>query len=190
MLLLSGIIFKPLLHCWLWNHLSWHVFIRPRRILQMLKWGSWLKEHVEIMLSFILCPTTHLNWSLRVQKIILDWWCCLLVSRCCWIKPTTLSCLLIMGPKRCMLCCLLVCGGHRWEFLASKFVSLVRFVNMLKIAHKHPQNCWNYYLLLREGLDLSLWILPLGFPLVQMVAMPFSLVLIIWESTLFWLHIL
>ena len=189
-LLLLGIMFKPLFHRWLWNHLSWHVFIRPRGILQTLKWGSWLGEHVGIMLSFILCPNTGLNWSLRAQKSSLDWWCHLLVGRCCWMRSTTLSCLLILGLKRCMLCCLLVCGGHRWEFPVSKFVSHVRFVNMLKIAHKHPQDCWNRYPLLREGLDLGLWISSLGCHLVQMVVMPFSPVLIVWQSTLFWLHVL
>ena len=33
---------------------------------------------------------------------------------------------------------------------------------MLKIVHKHPQACCNCYPLLREGLDLGLWILSLG----------------------------
>ena len=175
---------------WLWNHLSWHVFIRPRGILQTLKWGSWLGEHVEIMLSFMLCPNTDLSWSLRVQKSSLDWWCRLLVGRCCWMRSTTLSCLLILGLRRCMLCCLPVYGGHTWEFLVSKSVSLVRFVNMLRIAHKHPQVCWNRYPLLKEGLDLGQWISSLGCHLVQMVVMPFSPVLIVWQSTLFWLHVL
>ena len=58
------------------------------------------------------------------------------------MKSTTLSCLLILGVKRCMFYCLLVCGGHISEFLVSKFVSPVKFVNVLKIAHKHPQACW------------------------------------------------
>ena len=78
------------------------------------------------------------------------------------MKFTTLSCLLILGPKRCMVCCLLVCSGHRCEFLVSEFFSPARFVNMLKIAHRHPQDYWNPYLLLIEGLDLGLWILSLG----------------------------
>ena len=77
------------------------------------------------------------------------------------MKSTTLSCLLILGLKKCMLCCMLVCGGHRCEFLVSKFVSSVKFVNVLKIAHKHPQAYWNRYPLLREGLDLGVWILSL-----------------------------
>ena len=64
------------------------------------------------------------------------------------MRSTTLSCLLILGLKRCMLCCLLMCGGHRCEFLVSKFVSNVKFVNVLKIAHKHPQAYWNRYPLL------------------------------------------
>ena len=72
-----------------------------------------------------------------------------------------------------------VCGGHRCKFLVSKFASNVRFVNVLKIAHKHPQAYWNLYPLLTEGLDLGLWILSLGCLLVQMVAMPFSPVLIV-----------
>ena len=50
---------------------------------------------------------------------------------------------------------------------------------MLKIAHKHPQDYWNPYPLLTEGLDLGLWTLSLGCLLVQMVAMPFSPVLIV-----------
>ena len=82
-------------------------------------------------------------------------------------------------PSTCMLCCLLVCGGYRCDFPVSKFVSHVRFVNMLKIAHKHPQDCWNRYPLLREGLGLDVWISSLGCHLVQVVVMPFSPVLII-----------
>ena len=43
---------------------------------------------------------------------------------------------------------------------------------MLRIAHKHPQDFWNRYLLLREGLDLGLWISSLACHLVQIVVMP------------------
>ena len=157
---------------------------------QMLKWRKWLGEHVGIMLSFMLYPNTDLSWSLRVQKSSLEWWYRLFIGRCCWMRSTTLSCMLILGLKRCMLCCLPVYGGHTLEFLVSKFVSLVRFVNVLRIAHKHPQNCWNRYPLLIEGLDLGLWISSLGYPLVLMVVMPFLPVLIVWQSTLFWLHVL
>ena len=77
------------------------------------------------------------------------------------MKFTTLSYLLILGPKRCMLCYLLMCGGHRCEFLVGKLVSNVRFVNMLKIAHRHPQAYWTLYPLLKEGLGLGLWTLSL-----------------------------
>ena len=166
------------------------VFIRPRGILQTLKWGSWLREHVEIMLSFMLCPNTGLNWSLKAQRSSLDWWCCLLVGRCCWMRFTTLSCLLILGLRKSMHCCLPMYVGHTWGFFVSKSVSLVRFVNVLRIAHNHPQACWNHYPLLREGLNLGQWISSLGCHLVPMVVMPFSPVLIVWQSTLFWLHIL
>ena len=100
------------------------------------------------------------------------------------MKSTILSCLLILAPKRCMLCCLLVCVGHRCESLVRKFVSNIRFVNMLKIAYIHPQVSWNLYPLLSEGLDLGLWTSSLGFLLAQMVAMPFSPVLIVLLSTL------
>ena len=41
------------------------------------------------------------------------------------------------------------------SFLLVSFISLVRFLNVLRIAHKHPQVCWNHYLLLKEGLDLG-----------------------------------
>ena len=78
-----------------------------------------------------------------------------------------------------MLCCLLMCGSHRCKKLVRKFASLVRFVNILKIAHKHPQAYWNPYLFLTEGLDLGLWTLSLACLLVQMVAMPFSPLLIV-----------
>ena len=179
LLFLLRIMASPLFHRWLWNHLSWHVFNRPRGILQTLKWGSWLREHVGIMLSFILCPIMVLSWSLRVQKSRLDWWCHLLVGRYCWMSSTTLSCLLILGLRRCMLCCLPMYGGHTCESLVSRFFSLVRFVNMLRIAHKYPQVCWNHYPLLKEGLDFGQWISSLGCYLVQMVVMPFSPVLIV-----------
>ena len=57
------------------------------------------------------------------------------------------------------------------EFLVSKFVSHVKFVNMLKIAHNYPQACWNPYPLLQR----MVWILVYGFHhwdchLVQIVA--------------------
>ena len=94
------------------------------------------------------------------------------------MKSTTLSCLFFLGPKRyMMLCCLLVCGGCRCKKFVRKFSSLVRFVNVLKIAPKYPQAYWNPYPLLTEGLDLGLWALSLGCLIVQMVAMPFYTVL-------------
>ena len=93
------------------------------------------------------------------------------------MKSTTLSYLLILAPKRCIPCCLLVCGGYRCENLLIKFVSNVRFVNMLKIAHNHPQVYWNLYPLLHEVLNLGLSTLSLGYLFVQMVVMPFSPVL-------------
>ena len=95
------------------------------------------------------------------------------------MKSTMLSCLLILGTKRCMLCCLLVCGGHRCENLVREFAKRVRFVNMLKIAHNHPQVYWNLYPLLIEGLDHGQWTLSLDSLLVQMVVMLFSHVLIV-----------
>ena len=95
------------------------------------------------------------------------------------MKSTTLSCLLILAPKICLLCCLLVYGGHRHENPVSKFLSSVRFVNMLRIAHKHPQDYWNPYPLLIEDLDLGQWTLSLGYLFVQMVVMQFSPVLIV-----------
>ena len=95
------------------------------------------------------------------------------------MNSTTLSYLLILDIKRCMLSCLPIYGSHTCEKLVNESVSLVRFVNMLKIAHKHPQAYWNLYPLLTEDLHLGLWILSLGCLLVQMVLMPFSPVLIV-----------
>ena len=131
------------------------------------------------MLSSMLYPNKSLSFFIKAQKSSPNWWCHLFVGRSCWMRSTTLSCLLILGLKRCLLCCLLVCGGHRCEFLVSKFVSNFKFANVLKKAHKHPQAYWNLYPLLTEGLALGLWILSLGCLLIQMVAMPFSPVLIV-----------
>ena len=64
-----------------------------------------------------------------------------------------LSCLLILGTKRCMLYSLLVFGGPRCENHVREFVSSVKFVNMLRTARRHPQVYWNPYPLLIEGLD-------------------------------------
>ena len=79
-----------------------------------------------------------------------------------------------------MLCCLLMCGGHTCENLARDFVRSVRFANMVKIAYNYPQDYWNPYLLLIEGLDLGQWTSSLCYLFVQMVVMPFSPVLIVW----------
>ena len=78
-----------------------------------------------------------------------------------------------------MFCYLLMYGVHRCENLVRKLVYSVRFVNMLRIAHKHPQGYWNLYPLLIEGLDHGQWTLSLGSLLVQMVVKLFSHVLII-----------
>ena len=90
-----------------------------------------------------------------------------------------LSCLLILGTKRCMLCCLLMFGGPKCENHVREFVSSVIFVNMLRTAHRHPQVYWNPYPLLIEGLDCGQWTLSLGYLFVQMVAMLFSPMLIV-----------
>ena len=90
-----------------------------------------------------------------------------------------LSCLIILGTKRCMLCCLLIFGGPKYENYVRGFASSVRFFNMQRTAPRHPQVCWNHYLLLIGGLGHGPLTLSLGFLYVQMVAMPFSLVLII-----------
>ena len=103
MFLLLGIMPRLLFHRWLLNPHFWHMFFRPRGILQTLKLGILLGEYVGIMLSFMLWPNTDLSRSLRVQKSSLDWWCRLLVGRCCWMRSTTLSCLLTLGLRRCML---------------------------------------------------------------------------------------
>ena len=78
-----------------------------------------------------------------------------------------------------MLYYLLVCGGQRCETLAREFISSVRFVNMLKIALKHPQDYWKSKPLLIKALDLGQWTLSLVYLFVQMVVMLFSPVLII-----------
>ena len=56
-----------------------------------------------------------------------------------------------------------MCGGYRCENIVRKFFSNVRFVNMLKIARKHPQVYWNLYLLLNKGFDLGQWTSSLGY---------------------------
>ena len=90
-----------------------------------------------------------------------------------------LSCLLILGTKRCMLYCLLVFSSPTCENLVRGFVSIVRFANVQRTACRHPQVCWNHYPLLIGGLDRGQWTLSLGYLYVQMVAIPFSPVLIV-----------
>ena len=149
---------KPLFHHWWLNPPFWHVFVRLHGIHQMLKWGSWLVRHVGVILSFIWCLNMDLISSIKAQKSSLDWWCCLFVSKCCCMKSIMLSFLLILGPKRCMLCCLLVCGGHRYKNHVREFEKSVRFVNMLKISYKHPRftrtftYCWSKVWILVNGL--------------------------------------
>ena len=90
-----------------------------------------------------------------------------------------LSCLLILGMKRCMLYCLLVFDGPKCNNHVRGFVSSVRFVNVLMTACRHPQVCWNPYPLLIGGLDRGQWTLSLGYLYEQIVATPFSLILIV-----------
>ena len=104
------------------------------------------------MLNFILYLNMGLNSSIKAQKSSLDWWCHLHVGRYCWTRSTMLSCLLILGTKRCMLCCLLLFGGPKCENHVKGFANSVRFVNMRRTAHSHPQVCWNPYPLLIGGL--------------------------------------
>ena len=93
------------------------------------------------MLSFMLCFNMDLNLYIKAQKSSLRLVVPVLYgSRYCWMKSTIPSCLLILGTKKSMLCYLLVCSGHRYKNLAREFVSSVRFFNVLRIAHKHPQD--------------------------------------------------
>ena len=41
-------------------------------------------------------------------------------------------------------------------------------LNMQRTARRHPQVCWNHYLLLIGGLDCGQWTLSLGYLYVQM----------------------
>ena len=131
------------------------------------------------MLNFMLCLKMGFNLYKKAQKSSPDWWCCFYIGRYCWIRSTMISCLLILGTKRCMLCCLLVFGGLKCENQVRGFASNFRFVNIQRTVHRHPQVCWNHYPLLIGGLDRGQWTLSLGYLYVQMVAMPFSPVLII-----------
>ena len=54
------------------------------------------------------------------------------------MMSTMLSCLLILGIKRCVLYCLLIFGGPGCENHVKEFVNSIRFVNVLRIAHKLP----------------------------------------------------
>ena len=129
---------KLFFYHWLLNLPFWHVFIRLHGIQQILKWESWHAGHMEVMLSFMLYLNMGVNLFIKAQKSSLDWWCHLLVGRYCWMRSTILSCLLTLDSKRFMLFCLLVCSGHRCENLVRKFVGSDRFVNLLRIAHRHP----------------------------------------------------
>ena len=127
-----------------------------------------------IMLSFMLCLNKGLNSYIKAQKSSLNWCCHLHIGRYCWINSTMLSCPLILGTKRWILCCLLMFGGPRCMNHVRVFGSCFRFVNMLRTALRHPQDYWNPYPLLIEGLAHGQWTLSLGYLYVPMVAMPFS----------------
>ena len=47
-----------------------------------------------------------------------------------------LSCLLILGKKRCMLGCLLMFGGPKCDNHVKGFASSVRFVIVQRTAHR------------------------------------------------------
>ena len=134
---------------------------------------------MEIMLSFILCLNMGLSSSIKDQKSSLDCWCHLHVGRYCWTRSTMLSCLLILGTKRCMLCCLLMFGCLKYENYIRGFAGSVKLVNMQRTAYRYPQVCWNPYLLLIGGLGRGQWTSSLGYLHVQIVAKPFSPVLIV-----------
>ena len=70
-----------------------------------------------------------------------------------------------------MLCFMLLCGGHRCENFVREYVSSVRFFNVLRIAHKDPQDYWNTYVLLTERLGLGQWTSSLGYIFVKIVVM-------------------
>ena len=167
---------KPLFYLWWLKLPFWHVFLRPHGIYQMLKCENWHVGHVAIMLGFMLCLNMGLSLYIKSSP---DWWCRLHVGRYCWMRSTILSCLLILGTKRCILCWLVVFSGPTCKNTVREFVSSVRFVNMLRIAYRYPQVYWNPYPLLIEGLYHSQWTLSLGCLLVVMVTMPFSPVLIV-----------
>ena len=78
-----------------------------------------------------------------------------------------LSCLLILGPKKCMLCCLLMFGSPKCENLVRQFIGRIRFINMQRTARRYPQDYFNRYLLLIEGLDRGQWTLSLGYLYLQ-----------------------
>ena len=126
------------------------------------------------MLSFMLYQNMGLNLYTKAQKSSIEWWYCFHVGRYYWTRSTTLSFLLILGTNRCMLCWLLVFGGPKCENHVRGFANSAGFDNMQQKAHRHPQVCWNHYLLLIKGLDLVPWTLSLGSLNVQMVAMLFS----------------
>ena len=139
----------------------------------MLKCGSWHVGHVEIMLSFMLYLNMGLNLHIKAQTSSLDWWCPLHVGRYYWIRSTKLSCLLILDTERCMLYCLLMFGGPRCEKRVREFISSLKFVKVQSTALRHPQDYWNPYLLLIDGLDHGQWTLSLSYLYVPIVAMPF-----------------
>ena len=65
----------------------------------MLKCGSWHAEHVEVILSFMLCLNIGLNSYVKAQKSSVDWWCHFLIGRYCWMKSIMLRCCLFWVQK-------------------------------------------------------------------------------------------
>ena len=90
-----------------------------------------------------------------------------------------LSYLLILGTKRCLLCCLLMFEGPKYDNHVREFANSDRSFNMQRTACRHPQVYWNSYPLLIEGLDHGQWALLLGYFHGQMVVTLFSPVLVV-----------
>ena len=91
------------------------------------------------MLSFMLYLNMGFNSSTKAQKSSPGWCYRLHIGRYCWTRSIVLSCLLILGTKRCMLCCLLVFGSPKCENHVRGFENSFRFVNMQRTACRYPR---------------------------------------------------
>ena len=121
--------------CWLSNLRFWQGSTKLPGKPLMHKCGSWYAEHVLLMLSSMLGLGMGWNWLLGARAKLQNLWFLGCVSKCCWTKLTVVMEPLTLGLGGCMLSLLQVCGGLTCRRAASRFDTIVRYINDPKTVH-------------------------------------------------------